>query len=410
MGKNYIFTAISIGSRLLTGLVVFLLLARLWGPVSFGLFSFVFSVSALLILLVDFGFSGYLLREVGADPDSASALIRDAFWAKATLVFPLVIAAFAVLVTLEDDLLPRSLIAPLFLAAISLSFADFFVAPLRALGRYDVETIIVTIANGLHFVLVASAAYVDGSMEAVAWTFLLGRSIYCCAAFLSARRTVKGFNLSRHDAACPLGTFRKVWPYGIDGALTSAWNQLDVVIVRALFGVHAVGHYAAGQKIVQGISALAPVIGNVMIPKLSRLVAQHDKDFRRMARKAAAAMALTGITFSVPLIFLPLGISDILFSGKYPDLAKLLPYFGLILVAKFLAAGAGIVITSLGLQTSRVVAQLVGLATLGILTLTIKPWSLGLVMFLVSYLLSITLVATIYGARWITYRAPGQAR
>ena len=149
MKRNFLYTAVSVGSRLLVGLLLFLLLARLWGPAQFGLFSFVFSFSALLVLLVDFGFAVYLLREVAAKPDQAHRLIAEAFRAKLLLMGIAVALLVAGAVLIGPTALPPTLLAPLFLAALAMSFSDFFVSPLRALGRFDLEAALVTLANTL---------------------------------------------------------------------------------------------------------------------------------------------------------------------------------------------------------------------------------------------------------------------
>lgn len=403
MKKNFAFTAISIGSRLLTGLVVFILLARLWGPEDFGLFSFIFSAATLLAIIVDFGFAGYLLRELGAEPAHAGALIKSALWAKLSLVLVFLGVAGLLLLALSSTTAPLELALPLLLAALTLSFADFFVAPMRALGRYDAETVIVTLANAIQFVLAGGVAWLGGTIIDVAWSFVLSRLIYLAAAVVTLRRIMPTLSLRRHGAASPITTLKHVWPYGIDGALTTALGQLDVVAVRVLYGTQAVGLYVAGQKIVQGVSALAPVVGNVMIPKLSRLAQTRDARFPRAAITTAAVMLTIGFTFGLPLIAFPKLASDLLFGEKFQSLALLMPFFALVLIVKYLAAGAGIVITSVGLQAQRVVGQLWALAIFVALLAIAPKTELGIDSFLVAYTGSFLALAGFYARHWFTF-------
>lgn len=363
MKRNFLYTAVSVGSRLLVGLLLFLLLARLWGPSQFGLFSFVFSVSALLVLLVDFGFAVYLLREVAAKPADAARLIAEAFRAKLLLMGVATTLLMVAGVAIGPAALPPALVAPLFLAALAMSFSDFFVAPLRALGRFDLEAGLVTLANALQFVLAGAVAWQGGSPMQVAWAMVASRCVYLALAWRAARKVVPLLRLGAPVASGPLSTLRRAWPYGVDGMLVTAWNQLDVVAVRVLFGTQAVGLYSAGQKVVLGVGALAPVVGNVMIPRMSRLAADADPAFWKTAAKTGALMGFIGAAFGVPLMLFAQPLADSMFGQSYQGLAALLPLFGGVLLLRYVAASAGVVITAAGFQSRRVVVQLVGLGT-----------------------------------------------
>ncbi|MDD2943575.1 MAG: oligosaccharide flippase family protein [bacterium] len=403
MKRNFLFTAVSIGSRLLTGLVIFVLLARLWGPHDFGMFSFVFSVSALLALIVDFGFASYILRELGAEPRSAVRLIKNAFWAKLSLLLIFVLAATGLWAFLGTSVLPLELALPLLLAAAALSFADFFVAPLRALGRYDAETGIVTSTNALQFVIAGSVAWSGGSPTTVAWAFVASRMFYLALAIHVLYRVIPSLSLGGIDADAPRQTFKRVWSYGIDGALTTAWGQLDVIVVRALYGTQAVGIYAAGQKIIQGVSALAPVVGNVMIPKLASQAKSCDPRFQRTAFLTAGAMLGIGSLFAAPMLAMPEQISSFLFGNKFQGLGQLLPLFALILGLKYLAAGSGIVITSAGLQAKRVITQFVAMTVFAALITLVFHKGLDIKFFLMAYVFSMLVTALLNARYWLQF-------
>jgi O-antigen/teichoic acid export membrane protein len=402
MKRNFLYTGVSVGSRLLVGLLLFLLLARLWGPAQFGLFSFVFSVSALLVLLVDFGFALYLLREVAARPQQAAQIIAECFRAKLLLAGLAVLLALPVAWFIGPLALPPSLLLPLFMAALAMSFSDFFIAPLRALGRFDLETGVVTVANALQFMLAAAVAWWGGSLAMVAWAMALSRCVYLALALRALRPLLPSLRLAEPLQRGPLGTLRLAWPYGLDGVLVTAWNQLDVVAVRALFGVQAVGLYSAGQKIVLGVSALAPVVGNVMIPHLSRLSAAASPRFWRAAANTGALLCAIGGMFAIPLIAWPLPLAHLLFGHAYAGLATLLPLFGGILLLRYVAASAGVVITAAGFQARRVVVQLVGLGVVAALVPVVVALHLQLVDFIRFYMLG--LLSMTLGYFWWLWR------
>lgn len=377
MKRNFAFTATSIASRLLVSVFLFLLLARVWGPQQFGIFSFVFSLCGLLILSVDFGFSLYLLREIGADPSRAPVLIAEGLRAKMFLAASMVVLAAIVGVVLGADKVPVALYTLLLTAALMLSFADFCIAPLRAIGRYDLETVLATGGNALQFVLPGGVAWFGGTPVAVAIAIVASRVVYLLASWRMLARTVSlvGLKQARGNVWT---TLKRLWPYGVDGALTSVWSFVDVVTVRILFGAQAVGIYAAGQKCVQGFVALAPLVGNVMIPRLAAKAATRAHDTWRVAAQTGYLMAGLGFVSAVPLIAFPDRIVQLIFGPEYADLSTWLPWFGAILFVRFSGAAFGVILSAIGLQRKRVVGQLVALCVYAaaVLVVAVNGWSI----------------------------------
>lgn len=401
MTKNFLFTGVSIGSRLLTGLLLFILLARLWGPFEFGLFSFVFSLVALVVLITDFGFAGYLLREIGANPEKLPVLFSDGVKAKSWLLVPCLIVSVVLMFALGEAV-PADLYIPLFIGGVLLSYCDFCIAPLRALGRYDIETGVVVSANCVQFILAATVAWNGGEPTHVAWTIVVSRVFFLSLAWLSLRHVAPLIQSYRTGESIQR-TFCRVLPYGIDGLLTTAWSQLDVVLVRALFGIQAAGVYAAGQKIVQGGIALAPVFGNVLIPKLSRLGASHiTLEFKKESIKSIIIFSVVGVVLSFPLVFFSEQIASLMFGDDYIELPLVLKFLGVALLLRYLAAAFGVLLTALGLQRMRVRSQLTGLS-LFLIGTAVSSWlDLSFIFFMSFYILAICSVFLVNVYVWIS--------
>lgn len=403
MTHNFIFTGLSIGSRLLTGMLLFILLARLWGPEVFGHFSFVLSVTALLTLIVDFGFSSYLLREIGAVPESAPSIVDAGLRLKRALV-PIAIVAAALLTLTLGEATPLSLVVPLMLSALIFSFSELFIAPLRALGRYDIETRLIVSANVAQFGGAGIVAWQGGTPVQVAWTIVLVRTMLLVGAYAGLRRLVPAVRSRVRPRDSIRATLGRIAPYGFDGVLTTMWSQLDVVLVRLLYGNHGAGIYVAGQKLVQGACALAPIIGNVMIPRLSRMAAVGSEELGRTANATTALMWGVGLIFSLPLALFPDLIVRALFGPGYSGLEGYLPFFSLVLFFRFAAAGFGALVTAAGLQRRRVVAQLTGLCCFIAGSLSCYSLELDLRFFLLSYAAAIFVVGLMCLLWWCRFR------
>lgn len=403
MTRNFAYNLISLGSRLLVGLVLFVILARLWGPAKFGLFTFVFSVTALLVLLVDFGFHLYLLREVAMNPSQAAKLIGDSFRAKCVLAVGSAGIGICLVAAIGRNVLPPGLAAPLFLTAVALSFSELFAAPLRALGHYDQEAIVVAVSNLVQFVLVGATAWYGGDEVHVAWAMLLSRTVFLLLAYRKIHRAVPSLNLGGPIVSGSKATLGRVWTYGAEATFILAWTQLDIVAVRALFGTEVVGTYSAGQKIVGGLCALTAVTGNLMIPRLSKLAIGLDAAFWAMARNTILAMALLGALLALPFVLLSGQLVNLLYGHSFRHLVDIMPYLGIALILRYTNTGASAAAVAAGLYRTRILAPLLGLISTAALIPVIVGAGPTLSRFMFIYVFGITVMLTSYV--WSLYRA-----
>ena len=390
-------------SRLLTSLFLFVLLARLWGPEEFGLFSFFFSVATMVALLVDFGFQGYLLREIGAHSERAAGLVSEVFSTKLVLLgFCSLIALLVVFIFRDSPSV--SLVVPLFLAAFAVSFSEFFISPLRALGRYELETGLITAANIMLFCVVGLAAYRGDNPAMVAWLIAGVRFLQLAMSALLCRKVVSGIVLGFSSIRSSWAVGKRAFPYGFDTALVVGWNHVDIIAVRILYGDHIVGIYAAGQKIVQGACALAPVIGNVMIPRLARESRAQNPKLTRTSIITTRLLFGMGVFFAIPIIVFSGQIAPLAFGPAFASLSDYLWFFGLVIIFRYLAAGYGVLVTAVGLQAKRVVSQVVAFLIFLLMIVCIWIFSLQIEFVLGALVFCAITLAVLYRSLWLGFR------
>ncbi|MEY4979186.1 MAG: hypothetical protein RLZZ352_1456 [Pseudomonadota bacterium] len=380
MKKNYLLTATSIAARLSTSFILFVVLARHWGPVEYGAFVYVFSLCALLVLFVEFGLQGYLLREIAFRPKDTNDIISCAFWVKILFIIPYLCASFIVFIFFMGDA-SFTLFLALSMATLILSFADFFVAPLRPLGRYDLETYIVIGTNLLILTVLTLAVLQGYSSVTIAWLMAALRLLQWFIAYGVIKKIMPALSLVYPGYQNIQQAVQKSMPYGIDGFITTAWIQIDIIMAKHLFGSHTVGLYSAGQRIVQAASAIAPVIGNVMVPKLAGIQASDQSEWKKNARQCIMTMGAVGVVMGLPLILFQDFLVLLLFGSSYQELAGLFPFLGILVIVRFLASAAGILLTGAGMQASRIGTQLVSLVFFGIGSFVILTLGLSIQYF-----------------------------
>lgn len=392
MLKNIGWMTVSTLLRLGAGFVLFIILARKLGPENFGQLAYWLAFSSLLALLVNYGFGLQLLREIGRDPNSAARVYSATLVAK--LVLSLLIIAVGLVIGLQESV-PTAIFWSLLVMALAESFAEHINFVLRALGYFDKEARFALFTSALNFFGVLLPLLVFGTITAVAVGFLVSR----CATLLLSWRLALPFlpamqKLSDWAFADVWKTLRDGFPYAADMAVSTLNSTLDVILLSYMTSTKAVGLYQAGLKLMQGANSIAPIVGNVYTPHIASQQMQQA-DCSPIVAKLILKMSLLGGGIGAIFAFGNVLITDLLFGMEYTQLSTLLPWFGLALIVRFVAAGFGINLTAHGLQTVRVFANgfaLVVLITVAMIAIPIY----GIVGMLMAFVCATLLVGGLY--------------
>lgn len=360
MFKNFLALGLSTLVRVLTGFVLFVLIAKHWGAEQFGQFMYLFSVVSLLVLACEFGFSQQILREVGRTPERAPHLMASYLGAKIWLtIFAFCLAIVFVLVSRLDWKATATLML-LLSGATLLSYSDFLLACMRALGRFSHETTVTFKGNVLYFAIGVAALFADGGFVGLALALLGARLLHILITIVEYRRHVPGcVTLDLHSSAV-MPVIRRGAAYGIDGAVATVFTNIDTILITHMLGSAAAGLYQAGVRFYQGGCLLAPIFGTLYLPKLAR--AGDDKAlFSLHFRQLSYGLTVTGLLLALGFVFNQFYV-DLIFKGSdFSRLDTLLPWFGVLIFTRYVASIYGTVLTSLGGQTMRVVIYLISL-------------------------------------------------
>lgn len=333
-------------ARVGSGVLVFVLIARVLGPESFGRYMFWFSATYLISLLANFGLGNLLLREIGRDNSRLGVLTAEALKAR-LLISGLLVLVAALSEPFVDE---PSLFLILLLANLLESIAETFFVAYRAKGMYSEEASLVTAMSVLQLAVVALAAFIFRSVTAVALAYLLTRSVQLIAIRVALRKTLGALPVA--SAKSSLLLLRNSWSYALDFALGNLFGHIDSLILRAYVGVGAVGLYQGGMRIFQGGAQLAPILANVFLPSAARS-ALSETAKQQSAEKIQLAFIACGISGGLVLTYGAELIVSTLYGDSFSALARLLPLFGILFFARFFAASWGLILTAHGHQRFR---------------------------------------------------------
>lgn len=394
MFKNTAYMTISTIARLLTGVVLFIVLARLFGPEDFGRLIYGFTLASIAVLLVDYGFSQQLLREIGRSPENVRQIMGRVFLAK--LLLTGLMAALCLLATI---IFPRgaqeeAIFWLLLVSCVLASFGDFFNVAFRGIGQFHQETKVATIGSLLHFALLLIMALMGASLVMIALGFVLSRAIYLALSWTAYSRIVGGLDFANQSAKTAVGALKSGFPYAADAGFTNFFSQVDTIIVQHYLGATGVGVYQAGMRFLNGAMQFAPVLANVYLPAIAGKAA-HPEQLSQLAKKLTMQLLVVGVVGWAVFSFAGEQITALVFGAQYSALNSLWPYIGLLLFVRYLAASQGVLLTAIGAQSIRVWAQIFALLVL----LVSSPWLItqfGLIGMLIALVITTTALVFIY--------------
>lgn len=296
---NYVLQLANTVAQMLFPLLTFPYACRIVGADGIGLVSWFDSIASYIVLFVNLGIPIYAIREIARVRSDAEALSRTSseIFALHSVLSLLGFVAVAVVLLLVDDVRVH---APIFLIVCSTMIFNVIGCEWFFLGTEDFKYITIrglvvkVLAVLLLFLLVKTS---DDLVYYAIYTVVgsVGGNVF---NFFRIRRKVprvgacwSGLNLRRHLIPA-FETFAFT-------LVVAAYVQLNFVLLGFLKSVEAVGLYAAATKLQAVFNKLPYVLGNVMMPRMSSLVADgRDDEVHFMLQKSYDFTLLT----IVPLV------------------------------------------------------------------------------------------------------------
>jgi O-antigen/teichoic acid export membrane protein len=394
--RSILLMGVIVLTRLGGTFLAFILLARLLSLSDFGTFVSGYSLAMIAAVAVDYGFAQSLLRDVGADRDGAARFISDGLRVK----FILSVFAIASAPLLAAWFFPEPEAAAVFFTLVCFSlfssYAEYFGSALRALGNYHEEAIIQLVCTLGMFAGMIAGGYADFSMTAFAAVLAASKLVQLIVLLAVLVNYVRLENvMPRWNQT--LAELRRCMPYAADQGACKLLDNVDVLLVSHALGPAAAGIYQAGQKLMLGFSSTGMILSNVFLPRLSFAVNRDESRFKALAIQLAALMSISGLISWLVFAANPEPLVAFVFGQGFSALAPLMPQFGVLLMLRYIAGTFAILLTALGMQSTRLFANLIGLT----LVLTTAIWLIdkfGISGMVYAQIASVIVLAVIYAA------------
>lgn len=296
---NSAYAAVSHGVRIVSNLLLFVGIARLYGLEAFGQFTAAHTMATLFLLAADFGFDTLLPSRVArAGPGDLGVLLGRYFTLK---VFCAGAATAAMLVvSWMTDLPPgTALLVRLFSAYVLIgSLANFSFAVFKGREEFHHEARISLGSNLVLLVALVALWVTGGSVIAVAGAFLLTRGMIAIHAFLRLQKMIGASGLRlRTDGLRPL--LQGVLVFGLHFVFGNLFFQIDTLLLTYLRSEGDVGIYQSAFKIAVLVLIVPDIAVTATLPALTHLHAVNREQWQEGGRLLARVLFLAAFPVAV---------------------------------------------------------------------------------------------------------------
>jgi O-antigen/teichoic acid export membrane protein len=371
-------------ARILSQTLVFLLIGKVLGPVELGQFSLLMVYASLIGLVADYGCSNPALREMSVDVPGATGIMND------YLVFRVGMGLvcygvggvglyLAGLVTPADI----SLFLIISLASFVALQTDFILLIFRATTRYNEETVTSVCTSLVHLLLVGSVCFLAPHIVPVTLAFLASRlfALAFTVGMVRRKAAILSYQAGRIAAALktvPAMLRKRTW-YAADSFITAAFSQIDTLLVGHLLGLHALGNYQIGAKVLQMSLSIVQIASSVYIPMLSRGI--HQAHPVRMIMQMILSLAAVGAAAACGIYWVMPYLVNLYMGAQFADANLLWGGIGAAVFIRCLAAGFGILLVALDKPGVRTFVQIGIISSLVTLSWILAPayglWGMG---------------------------------
>ena len=339
MGKNLVFKVLTEAVLRVLSFVFYVALARWLGEEPFGLFNLLYSVTAIVVFLVDPGLNIQLIRNA---PRKDGYLEQTA---GAVLGLKLALSSLAVITSCAYGLMAGydayviALLALMGAQMAGYSLLEYASAIFQAREEMQVETFLMGTGKLLVTGSAIAAIVFGGGLGAVLSVMALSQGAVTVWAFMWTAR--RGVPVSvKLSLATWAGLLKGSVPLAAITFFTITFYRVDIALAPFLgLSLREIGFYAAGVKIIDVLLAAPTLMMAGVFPTLSAMAEDDRAAFSRWMGLVLLSLAFAGVAAGGAASWFSEEIISILFGAAFAPAAEPLRWLALASVFMFIRHG-----------------------------------------------------------------------
>jgi len=356
---NSFFSLLSAGIQLLTNALLFLGVARFYGPEVFGQFATAHLLTALFLTVADFGLDVLLTTEVARQRSNANHLLRRFFSAKLLLSGLAVLGMCGVAFVPDFSAGTRRLIYIFSLSVAFTALTNFFFALFKGFEQLQHQTRIAFVQNVTLLLALIVLGFFTAPIEMFAAVYTGTRLLGFCVAAITAKSLVRlpTFTINIAESKKVMG---QVWSFGVHLVCSMIFFQLDTFLLSLWKGDYAVGIYQSVIKLVGLLLVLPDVIINALLPVLSRFHGEARAKWEQLGKLLNKTLLLLALPIALAFFVYADRLIPILYGAeKFAAAVPIMRAAALIIVIRFVLETYSVMLLTAGRQLIRMIIAII---------------------------------------------------
>jgi len=343
--------------------LLLILAGRKLGATDFGAFAFAQSVAIIFLTFSNFGLNTLAIRDIAQDNSVAEKYLSNILsWKIILSTVSYILMIISVLYFWDKSKQIVTVVIILGLASAVRFFSMTGRAVLSGFQRFDLESRAVVMEQGFLLLIGGIFLLLGKGILYLAAAFLIARAFGCLYIFLLIKK-LTSFSVE-FDFGFIYELQKKAIPLGLAILVTTAYIQVNTIIIEHFLSFREVGLYNAAFKIYSGLFLIPSIISSILFPRLANsfLVSKHEHN------KLIVKGILSLFVVSVPIFIIGFLFSDnimvMVFGYDYMSSATTMKILFGVLVVTFQIWLLRIILVSVDKKIILLNINIIGLAAL----------------------------------------------
>ena len=292
---------------MILGLIFTVSLARCFGDVAFGKYSFALAFTALFAVLMDLGFNQLTIREVARDKTLAKKYMGNILIIKLFLSLIFFALIFAAVNLMQYPADTKTIVYIFGAYTVLSSFGGLFRAVFHAFEKMEYESLLTIIQQVIVVSIGLTLLFLGYNLIQVVSVFLLGGVINVVFSLIV---TVKKFVKPEFevDFAFWKTSIINAIPFGLTAIFVIIYVRIDTVMLSMMVGDAPVGWYNAAVTLILGLTFIPGVFLGAVFPVFSRFYTSSIDSLKNAYEKAFKYLFI---------ILFPIAVGTTLLADKF---------------------------------------------------------------------------------------------
>lgn len=356
----------------LLNLAFAILLARIYGPVLLGVYSYAMAIGALLCILVSLGTHGLILRRASLQSEHATTATGALFGFQLSVALALVLATHLAARSLSSSPLMAWVVTLIAGYHVLTRVTSLLVIGFTARQQMGPASVLPLARQGLALLLACAAMTWDADARITLAALPASALLVLAGMYVFTARHL-GRPALRFRRAEIGGYLREGQPYFHVVALNTLYSRLGIIVLTLLSGEAVAGVFAAAERLVVAVGTIQVVFSIALLPMVAQLWKAEHSRFMELTQRVARLTLLVTLPTATMLALFAKDIVQLIYADEFGDSAVVLEGIAWILVVRGIAQLLATITTATDHQPILVRVRSLGLVVLTVASLGLIP-------------------------------------